>query len=343
MRAYFQRLGSGTDYIDHVGDDDRAPIVAMTSRLQGIEQARLAEFWLVRQPDTFRVFRSAGGRVRGYAALLRLHEASPDDLAIDPGSRALWDYAQRHDPPRAGEGVGAWRFFLDAELHHGPSPSLNLIAQWYVEEMMTRDRCAWDFVATYTDAAVWEPVMCYIEFTRAPEADYEIGGTRYVTFAHDWRRIGVSEWLERTTNHELGTPAVASPAAAPVVLSQPEFRDAVRNALRDLHAPDRLSGNPLLRSRLVRQRAASADPRQLRAALVALMTEAVRELRDNPRTNDLYEVLNRTFLHPHGTQERVAEGLHLSFSTYRRHRDRAVAQVTDRLWEGEVYHAPEFG
>jgi hypothetical protein len=32
-----------------------------------------------------------------------------------------------------------------------------------------------------------------------------------------------------------------------------------------------------------------------------------------------------------------ASSPHLSFSTYRRHRDLAVAQITDWMWEREVY------
>lgn len=96
--------------------------------------------------------------------------------------------------------------------------------------------------------------MDYIDFARAEEADYLVGGSRYAVFAHDWRRVGLREWLDLTAAREVGAPW-ASPAPEPspvLVLSQPEFADAVRAALRDLHAPDRLRHSPLLRSRLVR-------------------------------------------------------------------------------------------
>jgi hypothetical protein len=42
-------------------------------------------------------------------------------------------------------------------------------------------------------------------------------------------------------------------------------------------------------------------------------------------------------LRPAPTQERAAEQLHLSFSTYRRYRDRAVALMTEWLWQRELY------
>ena len=50
--------------------------------------------------------------------------------------------------------------------------------------------------------------------------------------------------------------------AAPVLaLSQPEFDSATRRALRELHRPDALAANPLLRTRVVQDRAgAGAGP-----------------------------------------------------------------------------------
>ena len=45
-----------------------------------------------------------------------------------------------------------------------------------------------------------------------------------------------------------------------LVLSQTEFDDSVRQALRDLRRPALLARNPLLRCRVVRDRAGDADP-----------------------------------------------------------------------------------
>jgi hypothetical protein len=102
--------------------------------------------------------------------------------------------------------VLASRFLLDAEYGHGPSTSLGLVTVWLIEEIVGQHRWAWDFLGTYEDEQLWAPVMDYIDFGRAPEADFEIGGHRYVVFAHDWRRAGLREWLDRTADHELGLP-----------------------------------------------------------------------------------------------------------------------------------------
>ena len=118
--------------------------------------------------------------------------------------------------------------------------------------------------------------MDYIYFDRAPEADFEVGGRRYGVFAHDWRRFGGAEWLERMTERELGDEAPApSPERRPealLALSQAEFADAVRRALRDLHRPDALATNPLARTRVVRERRAELPAPE---ALRELLYEAV--------------------------------------------------------------------
>jgi hypothetical protein len=120
-----------------------------------------------------------------------------------------------------------------------------------------------------------------------------------------------------------------------LVLSQPEFNDAVRQALRDLHRPDLLARNPLLRTRLVRDRAGSREPSA--AVLEALVRAAVETLRDHPRDDKLLRAVDRTYVHPAATQERAAAALGLPFSTYRRHLTQGVDRVVSRLWDQEVY------
>ena len=120
------------------------------------------------------------------------------------------------------------------------------------------------------------------------------------------------------------------------MLSEPQFAEAVRSALRDLHTPSLLRENPLLRSRVVRrsQRNGTAPAQTLRE----LLETAVSVL-----PPDLKALTGRTFLHPVTTQERIAESLHLSFNTYRRHRDRAVTDITEWLWAGETGHRTNSG
>ncbi|MEV7144777.1 hypothetical protein [Streptomyces tauricus] len=74
-----------------------------------------------------------------------------------------------------------------------------------------------------------------------------------------------------------------------------------------------------------------AAPRTPEQTLRDLLEAAAAALPD-----ELRQIAERTFLRPGTSQERIPEGLHLSFSTYRRRRDRAVAQVAEWLWEKET-------
>lgn len=319
-------------YADRLRDGDRDPIIAMTSAWQGEQQAALAAYWLAQQPAAFWVFRSLSGEPRGYAACLELTEAEP---GVDPGAAAMWQYAHENGAPRRGERVRAWRFFLDRDHGQFSSPSVTLFAACQTLDILIRgDNAAWTLVGAYTDAARWGPTLAHLDFQPAPGAEYEVGDRRFPVFAHDWRRTDVSAWLRFVHAQQAGAPAhLAEPSSGNAVLSESEFARAVRDALRDLHTPERIRDNPLLRSRMVRQHERGDRPSA--DTLRDLLTTGAGVLRP-----DLSELVDRTFLHPVTTQERVAQALHLSFNTYRRHRDRAVAHLTEWLWAREVGQQP---
>ena len=129
-------------------------------------------------------------------------------------------------------------------------------------------------------------------------------------------------------------PATA-PAPPPlVVLSQPEFAEAVRQALRDFARPDRLSANPLMRSRLLRDRyGLQPDTEDLQE----LLEEAAKMMQGHPKDDKLYQALRRTYLRPAPSQEKAAEMLGLPFSTYRYHLSKGIERVTEWLWRQELY------
>jgi len=110
----------------------------------------------------------------------------------------------------------------------------------------------------------------------------------------------------------------------------------VKRALRDVTRPDRLRDNPLLRSRIVTDRAgkdASAGERV--AALQQIVTDAAA-LGPTPADRKLARVLYRAYLSPAPTLERAAEVLDLPSSTFRRLLTTAVALVVDTLWHREL-------
>jgi hypothetical protein len=312
-------------------------IIAMTRTAQGDQQAELAARWLRCQPEGFRLFRDSEGNVAGYAARLALHLARSEDIEADPAAAVLWHYAQRHHPPRPGEQVVAWRFLVDRDPYEShPQLSSTLYGMWHITDILLRPVTAWDFIAFRTDLDYWQPILNHWDFVHVPDVDYQIGGTRYVTFAHDWRRVGVAEWLERTTARELGEQVSLQSTEPATALSEEEFAALVKQALRTLHQPQELLRNPLLASSMVQRELwqhADSRPDEI---LRGLILEAARILKSDPRADHLYRVLDRTFLRPVPTQEKAAELLDLPFSTYRRHRDRGTEAITNWLWDRDI-------
>jgi hypothetical protein len=335
MRPFLDWSSFGRAFADVLRDGDREPILSIAERHEGAESAALVAHWMDRQPDAFAVFRDSGEEPIGFTAVLPLHAATEEDIAADPGARAMLAYAIGHAPPGPGEEVVAFRFFMDRDAYQGPSASFNLWAVRGVQHIVAARRVAWSFAGAFADPDSVAPVFADIDYHRVPEADFEVGGRSYGVFAHDFRRVSPEAWLELTGEREIAqevTTPSASPPTSVAALSEPDFAEAVRRALRDLHDPDRLATNALLGARIVGARGGERGPAE---ALAAVLVEAVTALGSHPRDEKLYRVLDRTYLRPAETQERAAEVLDLPFSTYRRHLRRGVERVAARLWQLE--------
>jgi TolB-like protein len=122
-------------------------------------------------------------------------------------------------------------------------------------------------------------------------------------------------------------PAAATAVAAPT-LAYAEFAAAVKDALRDVHSPDLLARNPLLRDGICNL-GESAGPRELKE----LLCETVSTLFGNARDEKLRRVIELTYCQPGLKQEVVADRLSLSFGTYRRHLSTARERLARWLWE----------
>ena len=196
---------------------------------------------------------------------------------------------------------------------------------------------AWDFL-TLAEPEKWDEYFATADMPRAAGADFWVGARRYGLFAHDFRQVPVDALLELVTERALAQDVTPSPPTVEpplLVLSQPEFDDSVRQALRDLRRPDLLARNPLLRTRLARDRAGDQAPGA--ATLEALVGAALETLREHPRDDKLWRAVERTYVRPAATQERAAAALGLPFSTYRRHLTQGVDRVVAWLWDQEVY------
>ncbi|MFI7671970.1 AAA family ATPase [Nocardia sp. NPDC049526] len=343
IRAFMDWSSLGRHYPDALAPGDREALLDMTWRWQGPESAELVAYWLDRQPHAFVIVRGDGGSPLGFGARLRLHEATAADLSADPGANAMWEYAQRHGPPQPGEEVLASRFFMDCDLYQQPSPSFTVITIGYMQRSLANPRMRWDFLGGYENVDPLSPLFSYIDYHRAPEADYQVGDRHYQVVARDCRH-GLEAWLDllaerEVTGYDPSTSPVAHPVPA-ITWSRPEFREAVRQALRDLHRIDKLAQNPLLRTRQVQNQSGATSAA---TALAGIVRQAAETLREDPRDAKLFRAIDRTYLRPAVTQERAAEVLGLPFSTYRRHLSAGVSRIVDLLWQREVHGSREPG
>lgn len=337
MKPFYEWKAFGTVYVEPATPQDHEQILEMVRRHEGPESGRIAAYWLRRQPQAFLAFRSADPLPIGFIANLRLEDPNPEDLEADPAIRAAWEYVHRYGPLRPGEFIFHHRFKMGREVYHNPLVQ-NLVAIACSQLWLTSANLAWAF-PTEADPDAWEAMFAYLNFHRATEADFEVGGRRYGVFAHDWRAEPPRAWLERMGERELAVDlkpeSLAAERPAPLlVLSEPEFAEAVRQALRDYTHPDALAGNPLLRSRLVQDR---AGPNPRPEALQALLREAADALAVTPKSEKMTRALAITYFEPAPSQEAAAERLDLPFSTYRYHLRKGIDAVTAWLWQRELY------
>lgn len=330
----------GSLYATPAREQDYPLILDMVRRHEGEVSAQIAQYWLQRQPEAFTLFcRTADQQPSGFLALLALDEVTPEDLAADPVIKAAWTFAQHYGPVRPGEIISYKRFWMDGDTYQVlPSAVLNLVSVFGLMQWLTHPKLAWSFAA-YDDPDYWRPLYSYINFQRSPEADIEIDGRSYRIFSHDWRTEPARVWLEVMAERELATDLEpdsieVKPVASQVVLSEPEFAEAVRQALRDITQSDLLASNPLMNSRLVIE---TAGPETSPAALQTLLQEAAEALTGNPRTEKFYRAVYHTYLKPAPSQEAAAELLDIPLGTYRYRLAKGVERITEWLWQHELY------
>jgi hypothetical protein len=336
MRPYFEWAALGTAYAEPATARDHAAIIEMTRQHQGEAGARIVHHWLARQPQAFLAYRDVNGELFGFMAQLTIHNATAEDIATDPAVPAALAFVERHGPLRPGEEVVYLRFWMHQDAFQGVSPAINLTAINSSIYWTTHPKLAWNFIAI-GDPEFLEPHFTSIHMWRSPEADFEVGAHRHGVFAHDWRVEPPATWM--TVKHDLASVTDAVPLPLPprpsplLVLSEQEFVNAVRQALRDFTRPDQLIENPLMRTRLVVSRGAEHDAS---AVLRELLSRAIASLRADPKSAKLHRALWHTYIEPAPSQEQAAELLGLPFNTYRYHLAKGIEHVGASLWRQEV-------
>jgi len=185
MRSFFAWDALDRAYAEPASPEDLAAIVEMVCAHEGEASARIAHYWLQRQPHAFLAFRTLDGEFFGFMANLELHVATPDDVTADPAVPAALNFAERYGPVMPGEEIVFLRFWMARQTYQAVSLAINLTAANSVTYWLTHPKLAWNFIAM-AHPEFWRPHFDSINIYRSPEADFEVGGRHYGVFTHDW-------------------------------------------------------------------------------------------------------------------------------------------------------------
>ena len=340
VRPFFEWATSGTLLADAMKESDIPNLAGIVARWEGEDAADIAASWMQTQPDNTLVLRDTETIPAGLLTMVRLDRATPKQIADDPATRAAMQFLNQHAPLRSGEAATLFRFWMGRDTYQNVAPAQSIIFVNAVRHYLATPGLAYTFFPT-ADPDFWQDVLSYADLHRIPEADYQVNGKTFGVYGHDWRVVPPLQWLTLLAEREtaISPQNVAPPPAnqALIVLSRAEFDSALHDALRDFSRPHRLRENPLLRSRMVVERAgANANNDERMNALQALLREAVEMPQVSPREAKLYRAVQYTYLKPAMTQEQAAEALDVPFSTYRRHLKAGMIRVVDLLWQREI-------
>ena len=339
MCPYLEWQETGTTMPDSLRDGDREPLRALVLANEGIEAAKWFDFWAERQPDGFVVYRDSEGNPSGLLVGLALDRIDSVDRDVDPATARAWSFLEHNAALRPGERSTYFRFWMARDGYQSVSAIQSLIFGRAAQHYLTTPRLAFSFFSA-AEPEFWAPMFTHVDLPLQPEIAFRTDEREFGVFVHDWRVTPPMTWLDLLAEREMEmeTQAVPPTPAVPlVVLSRPDFEQAVRDALRSLTHAAALESNPLLRSRLVVDQVASGAATADRvAALRQTLRDAIHSLGTSPRQAKLQRALHHTYVQPAPTQDQAAELLDLPFSTYRRHLTSGVAAVTELLWQREV-------
>lgn len=340
VRPVFEWQNDSGLRMDPASPADAQPLGEMVARFEGPSSRALFEHWFSQQPGRFLVVRDSTATPAGFLATLRLDEASPAAIKQDPATQLAADHLAKSAPLRAGETATYIRFCMSRDHYQGISPVQSLLIVQVVQHYLTTPNLAFHFVPV-TQPEFWAPAFTYADMHRLDSLDFELDGRRFGVFGHDWRRVPLLAWLALLAEREMGaaTSAASLPEAKEtlLVLSRDEFDTALRECVKSWTKPDAIRDSPLLRTRIVVERAGLEAGTKARVlALREQIKEIAAGMKNSPRDLKLLRAVHYTYFQPLETQEMVAARLSLPFSTYRRHLASGIGRIADLLWAREV-------
>lgn len=338
IKPFFEWQETGSFWVDLVQASDIPVLREMVLHLEGEESLAAFDFWSEHPAAQLWVWRD--GRKEAHAFVLKIngHELLGEKNLADSAIQKVLDYQSRHLHLRQGEQSAIFRMWMAKDTHQQVSSLQSSIFLSIVQYYFTPG-LALSFLAVKLPE-YWKPMMQYGDLSPIPAIDFNTHDTAFGFFMHDWRVRPPLAWLDLLGKRETGMITdfeAETQQTQVVVLNETVFAEGVGEALRHLHNNNQLIQNPLLRSRLVAGNLAQgvSDAEKL-TLLKDKILEVIRHIEESPLDGKYHRVLYRTFVNPVGSQEKTADFLNMSFSTYRRYLAAGMQRVAEILWEWEL-------
>lgn len=330
VKPFFDFQETGESWQDKMKEEDKVYLVETVKKFEGKAAAEIFAKWIDHDAADIWVYRDGDKVPAGFVLKVNLEKISAK--THDEAINALLPYKKELNVAE-GELMTAFRTWMSREHYQNVSGVQSAIflgiVQWYFTPALAVS------LFSCANPDFWQQMLNYADLHYLPAFDYEINDQRYGWYMHDWRKRTPAAWLELMGKKEINEEdeVTGSEEKNAAMLTEQAFIDAVQGALKNLKTPKKLTKNPLLKSKFVREN--SGDEKSeidLALTLADKLVKAIATLESSPKEEALHRVLYRTFINPVGSQEQTADFLYMSFSTYRRQVKKGVERVADILW-----------
>src|SRR5699024_9298350 len=337
VREYMNLDADQSLYLDAWHEDDATEAHAMIARHEGEESLYWFRFWQARVPGSTVVIRDVDRRVRGLFLKLNMENLAPEDRQADPMTRILWQALETQFDFAPGDHVPFIRHWVthDYAVSNSPEKTIILMAIHTYNLVARHLRLS---AQVFDEATEWQPLAASLGIHLLEGSDTVIGGKDWQIYYNDWHVESPPHYYHLLADRMLGIgdgqPAKTVDTGARS-LGESAFRQAVDDALKHLHEPERMQENPLLDSGILQCRGGAGGTdtatqvqvleQVLRNTLAYLVDSGSMEARKA-------EILRRVWLDGPVNRSQLARSMHISYSTLRRYLLGAQKMLATQLW-----------
>lgn len=339
VKPFFEWQENGSFWQDQLKPEDIPVLQKMVRELEGEESETYFVFWTKHPTSEIWVYRNSSGEPVAFTLKVEINKIAEKENIIDPAVKKVMEYSNAQFAIRPGETAALFRFWMADETYQSISSLQSVIFLSIVQYYFTPGLAISMLACARPE--YWKNVLNYADLLQVPALDFESGSIPFGWYFHDWRKRPPLAWLDLLGKREVEMvdqyDEASTEAVSMLVLSQEEFDESVQHAIKAYHQSDILLTNPLLKSKLILKNVnkETKDIDKIKM-LKGYIDQTLKEIEDSPIDGKYHRVLYRTFINPVGSQEKVADYLNMSFSTYRRYLKSAIEKLVRLLWNLEM-------